>query len=102
MKCAVDALQLVTEPTRREILELLSSGELAAGHIAAQFDTTFGAVSQHLRKLRDAGLVAVRRQGSQRLYSLDHDRLRPYKPLLEAMWSARLSDLAATIESERD
>src|SRR5512132_3680745 len=61
------ALRAVAEPRRRQILRLVWDRERAAGEIAARFDVTFGAVSQHLRVLEDAGLVSVRRDGRRRL-----------------------------------
>ena len=53
----MDTIQVIAEPRRREILSLIWDDELAAGDIADRFDVTFGAVSQHLRVLREAGLV---------------------------------------------
>ena len=55
----MDALQVIGEPRRREILRLVWDRERTAGDIAGQFDVTFGAVSQHLAVLRDAGFVDV-------------------------------------------
>lgn len=66
--------------------------------IAAQVDVTVGAVSQHLAKLHDAGLVSVRRDGRRRLYAADHDALAELGPLLAAMWAADLDRLASKAE----
>jgi DNA-binding transcriptional ArsR family regulator len=60
------ALRAVSEPRRQQILRLVWDRERPAGDIAASFDVTFGAVSQHLRVLHDAGLVSVRRDGRRR------------------------------------
>lgn len=98
----MDTLQLIAEPTRREILSLVWEDEVSAGVIAEQFDVTFGAVSQHLALLRDAGMVRVRKDGNRRLYRADRDVLAPYQPILEAMWSEALSNLAETIEKADD
>lgn len=95
----MDTLQLIAEPTRRAILESVWARELTAGEIADQFDTTFGAVSQHLTKLRSAGLVTVRRDGNRRWYRANHTTLAPYRGMLEAMWRAKLDQLAAAVES---
>ena len=95
----MDTLQLIAEPTRRSILESVWSDELSAGEIADRFDTTFGAVSQHLGKLRAAGLVTVRRDGNRRWYRANHAGLAPYRAMLEAMWTAKLDQLAAAVES---
>jgi DNA-binding transcriptional ArsR family regulator len=68
--------------------------------IAAQTDVTIGAVSQHLARLLEAGLVTVEQRGRQRLYAADRDALAQFAPLLEAMWRADLDRLAARIEEE--
>lgn len=96
----MDDLQIVAEPRRREILRLVWGEEVPAGEIAARFDVTFGAVSQHLKVLRDAGLVCVRRDGTRRLYRANTSRLAPFESLLRSMWEARLDALAAAIEEE--
>ncbi|MBV8298290.1 MAG: winged helix-turn-helix transcriptional regulator [Candidatus Eremiobacteraeota bacterium] len=61
----------LADPTRRKIVEMLAVRELAAGEIARRFDMTAPAVSQHLRLLRDARLVHVRRDAQRRIYALD-------------------------------
>ncbi len=61
----------LADPTRRKIVEMLGLRELAAGEIARRFDMTAPAVSQHLKLLRDAGLVHVRRDAQRRIYALD-------------------------------
>ena len=90
----MDTLQVIAEPRRRQILKLIWEEELAASEIAAQFDVTFGAVSQHLGVLRQTGLVKMRKDGNRRLYVADRDVLAPYRTLLEAMWEETLADLA--------
>lgn len=96
----MDAWQIVAEPRRREILRLVWDDELAAGAIAERFDVTFGAVSQHLAVLRDAGYVTVRRAGNRRFYRADKDGLGPLRPALESMWAATLDGLAEAIEAD--
>ena len=61
----------LADPTRRKIVEMLAVRELPAGEIARRFDMTAPAVSQHLRLLRDARLVHVRRDAQRRIYALD-------------------------------
>jgi DNA-binding transcriptional ArsR family regulator len=102
MSCggAVDGLQVVAEPRRRAILQLVWSRELAAGDIAAHFDVSFPAVSQHLGVLRDAGFVSVRREGRTRLYRADRKALGPLRPMLEKMWNEKLDLLVSLIEEE--
>ncbi|MBV8749063.1 MAG: winged helix-turn-helix transcriptional regulator [Candidatus Eremiobacteraeota bacterium] len=61
----------LADPTRRRIVEMLATRELPAGEIARRFDMTAPAVSQHLKLLREAGLVHVRRDAQRRIYALD-------------------------------
>ena len=98
----MDAWQIVSEPRRREILRLVWDDELPAGEIAAHFDVTFGAVSQHLGVLREAGFVAARRAGTRIYYRADRQGLGPLAGALEAMWAATLDDLAAAIEADQE
>jgi DNA-binding transcriptional ArsR family regulator len=99
----VDALHAVAEPRRRAILRLVWDAERSAGDVAAHFDVTFGAVSQHLAVLRNAGLVSVRKDGNRRLYRADRAALGPLAAWLESMWAAELDTLAALAEQvERD
>jgi DNA-binding transcriptional ArsR family regulator len=97
----MDALQVISEPRRREILRLVWDRELASGDIAMRFDLTFGAVSQHLGVLREAGFVRVRAEGNKRFYRADRERLGPLAQALEAMWSDTLEQLAAAVEDEQ-
>jgi DNA-binding transcriptional ArsR family regulator len=90
----MDPLQVIAEPNRRRILGLVWDRELSASEIAEQFESTFGAVSQHLTVLRDARLVSVRKQGNRRFY-------RANREALEAMWRETLRGLARTIEEEQ-
>ena len=94
----VDALQLVAEPRRQEILRQVWREELAVGEIVDRIDLTYAGVSQHLALLRDAGFVTVRREGKRRLYRADHERLGPLKPFLESFWAGQLDRLAALAE----
>lgn len=95
-----DTLQVIAEPRRREILRLVWDEELAAGEIAARFDVTWPAVSQHLRVLRDHGLVMHRREGTRRLYRADRDALAPFAEMLRRMWERDLDRLAELAEDE--
>jgi len=76
--------------------------ELGAGDIASRFDLTFGAVSQHLAVLRESGFVRVRAAGNRRFYRADHDRLGLLAPMLEAMWSSTLDQLATAVEADAE
>jgi len=95
----MDLLQAVAQPRRREILRLVWDRELSAGQIAARFDVTFAAVSQHLAVLREAELVSVREEGRRRLYRADRTALRDLRPTLEKMWASKLDRLAELVDS---
>lgn len=93
-----DVFQAIADPIRRRILELLSEQERPAGELVSSFDVTFGAVSQHLRVLREAGLVSRRREGRQRIYSLRAEplkRVRDWTAIYESAWRGRLEKLRA-------
>ena len=94
----VDALQLVAEPHRQGILRLIWRRELPVGELATRLDLSYSGVSQHLARLREAGLVTVRRDGKQRLYRADRERLGPLEALLESFWASRLDQLASLAE----
>src|SRR3954454_13573913 len=93
------ALQALAEPRRREILALLADGEQPAGAIAARFDVTRPAISQHLAVLRTAGLVTQRREGTRRLYRARPEGLRDLRDWLDAFWTHRLPDLKSAAEA---
>jgi DNA-binding transcriptional ArsR family regulator len=97
----VSPLTLITDPTRAEILRLTWTKERSAGEIAAGFAVTFGAVSQHLARLREAGLVAVRRDGKRRLYRANPQALGPLVVVLEQMWASQLTALKDLAEAEQ-
>jgi DNA-binding transcriptional ArsR family regulator len=94
------AFHALAEPRRREILRALADGELAAGDIAARFDVTRPAISQHLGVLRAAGLVEERRDGTRRRYRLRTSGLEPVRGWLESFWDDRLDALRAAAEAE--
>ena len=96
------ALRALAEPRRREILELVRERELPAGAIAARFDVSWPAVSQHLRVLREAGLVEERRAGTSRLYRARPEALADVRQFVERFWDTRLERLKREAEtSER-
>jgi DNA-binding transcriptional ArsR family regulator len=90
----------IAEPRRRQILTLVRDGELSSGEIAAHFDVTRPAVSQHLSVLKEAGLVSERRNGTRRLYRARPEGLAELKQFLEEFWDERL--LALKQEAERE
>lgn len=96
----MDAVSVIAEPRRREILRLVWDEERSASEIAAHFaDITFGAVSQHLGVLRRAGLIVVRRDGTRRFYRADRRALDPFASLLQSMWTDQLDRLAELAEA---
>ena len=97
MEAVVRAL---AEPHRREILRLVAGRELPAGRIAAHFDVTGPAVSQHLRVLKEAGLVTDRREGTRRLYRARPEGLMELRAFLESFWDDRLAVLKQEAEKE--
>ena len=94
------ALKAIAAPRRRQILTLVRDGELSAGEIAAQFDVTRPAVSQHLTVLREAGLLTERRDGTRRLYRVRPEGLAGLRAFLEEFWDERLSALKREAEKE--
>lgn len=88
---ADEALRAIAEPRRREILRLVATDELAAGEIAAAFDVTRTAVSQHLTVLRNAGLITERREGTRRLYRARPEGLAGLREFLDEMWASSLA-----------
>jgi DNA-binding transcriptional ArsR family regulator len=94
------ALKAIAAPHRRQILSLVRGDELSAGEIAAHFDVTRPAVSQHLNVLKEAGLVSERRNGTRRLYRARPEGLVPVKQFLEEFWDPRLEALKREVERE--
>jgi len=94
------ALKAIAAPRRRRILSLVRDGELSAGEIAAHFDVTRPAVSQHLNVLKEAGLVSERRNGTKRLYRARPEGLAQLKAYLEEFWDERLEALKRGAERE--
>jgi DNA-binding transcriptional ArsR family regulator len=95
-----EAIRAIAEPNRRRILQLVTAKELSAGEIAAEFEITRPAVSQHLGVLREAGLVSERREGTRRLYSLRPEGFDDLKSFLEAFWDEGLERLKEAAELE--
>jgi DNA-binding transcriptional ArsR family regulator len=101
----VEPLQVIAAPRRLRILELVWDRELSAGDIAAQFDVSWSAISQHLTVLRTAGFLLERRKGNTRLYRADQAALGPLRAVVEAHWRdglGRVKDLAEAEQQNRD
>jgi DNA-binding transcriptional ArsR family regulator len=95
------ALKALAEPHRRAILRLVRDEPRSVTEIAGHFDITQQAVSLHLKVLREAGLVAVRRDGQRRLYLVDPDGVASLHEFFADLWPAGLGRLKRAVESER-
>jgi DNA-binding transcriptional ArsR family regulator len=95
-----DAIRALAEPRRREILRLVWDAERPAGEIAGHFDVTRPAISQHLRVLREAGLVSERREGAMRLYRARPEKVAEVRAFLDRFWEEGLTSLKREAERE--
>jgi len=90
----------IAEPCRRRILRLVRDAEMSAGEIASHFDVTRSAVSQHLRVLKDAGLLAERRNGTRRIYRIRPEGLAELREFIDGLWEVKLAALKRVAEAE--
>lgn len=95
------AFVALAEPRRRAMLLLVRDRPRSVNEIAAHFDISQQAVSQHLHVLKDAGLVAVRPEGQRRLYAIRPEGLRGVEQFLAELWPRSLDRLKDVIESNR-
>ena len=95
-------LRALASPARRAILELVWDAERTSSEIAETVGASRPATSQHLKVLRDAGLVQVRADGSQRLYRVDSERLAEVRATLERFWGARLGRLSTAVAADQE
>ena len=99
---ALDAWALLGDASRRAIIERLSEGPCTVTELANHMPISRPAVSQHLKVLRDAGVVQDAQRGRHRVYSIDAQRLTRYRRQLDQFWADALSNLAApSTEHER-
>jgi DNA-binding transcriptional ArsR family regulator len=94
----------VVDPNRRQILDLLRAREQPVQELVSHFDLSFSAISQHLKVLRRAGLVARRREGKSQVYSLKAEPLkdlRDWTEVYQAAWEERLGRLRSLVEEGR-
>jgi DNA-binding transcriptional ArsR family regulator len=96
---AIDALG---DPTRRAIFERLRGGPLAVGELARGLPVSRPAVSQHLRVLKDAGLVTDRRDGTRRLYRVDPSGVAALRAYFDSFWTDALAALKEAAENPRE
>lgn len=102
---AMSPFEVVAEPNRRRILDLLRDSEQAVGVLVTALDISQPAVSKHLRVLREAGLVEVRVEAQQRMYRVRPEPLRSIENWLAPyrhMWESRLDDLERHLDATRD
>ena len=96
----MEVFEAIAQPKRREILRLLAGGEMSAGEVASRFSVTQPAISQHLKVLKEAGLVNERRDGTRRLLSVRPEGLDDLHSFLADVLPARLERLKELAEEE--
>ena len=89
----VNLISALADPTRRGLVERLASGSKSVGELAQGLPISRPAVSQHLRSLREGGLVEVEAQGTSRIYSLSPQALGELRAYIERMWANCLANL---------
>jgi DNA-binding transcriptional ArsR family regulator len=101
----MSVFEVLAEPNRRRILDLLGPSECSVGELVARLELSQPAVSKHLRILREAGLVEVRADAQRRLYSVRPEPLRAIDEWLapyRLLWASRLDDLERHLETMDD
>ena len=94
-------LQALADPTRRAVFESLRHGPLPVGKLAAGLPVTRPAVSQHLKVLRDAGLVRERKAGTRRIYSVEPDGIAELRRYLESFWKDVLTSFRERADAQQ-
>jgi DNA-binding transcriptional ArsR family regulator len=98
MAYRLDGLAALGDPTRRAIFELVAERPRAVGELALNMPVSRPAVSQHLKVLKDAGLVVDRPQGNRRIYAADPDGLAELRAYLERFWNTALASFKDIVE----
>lgn len=98
----VIALAALADPTRREVFERLRAGPRAVGEIAEDLPVSRPAVSQHLKVLKAAGLVADRAEGTRRVYYIDPHGLGPLRKWIDQSWHEALGAFQAEVEKSNE
>jgi DNA-binding transcriptional ArsR family regulator len=96
------ALTALGDPTRQAIFERLADRPLAVGELARELPVSRPAVSQHLKVLKDAGLVTDRRAGTRRIYHLDPDGIEALRAYLDQFWNRSLTAFKSAVEKGRE
>jgi DNA-binding transcriptional ArsR family regulator len=97
-----DGWAALGDPTRRAIFERLADRPRAVGELAGELPVSRPAVSQHLKVLKDAGLVVDRRDGNRRIYQLDPDGVGALRAQLDRFWSRALAAYKAAVEQRTE
>ena len=95
-----DGFAALADPTRRAVFERLREGPRPVGELARDLPVSRPAVSQHLRVLKDAGLVTERKDGTRRLYRIDPDGVAAIRDYFDDFWNEALAAFKAAAESE--
>jgi DNA-binding transcriptional ArsR family regulator len=98
----LDGFAALADPTRRRVFERLARKSLSVGEIAAELPVSRPAVSQHLKVLKDAGLVVHTAQGTRRVYRVDPRGIAAMKNYLDRFWDRALAAFKAAAEEEKD
>jgi DNA-binding transcriptional ArsR family regulator len=97
-----ELLRAITASRRRAIMALVADRERSAGEIAAEFDVSRTAISQHLTVLKEAGLISERREGTRRLYRGERERLAQLRDALDGIWGNALNTAKSIVEADRE
>jgi DNA-binding transcriptional ArsR family regulator len=101
----MDKFHALAEPTRRQIVEMLArEGSMTAGDIQARFSVSAPAISQHLKVLREAGLVQVEKRAQQRIYRINPEsmlELEAWAKRVRELWTGRFDALDALLRAEQ-
>ena len=98
----VDGWTALGDPTRRAIFERLAGGPRAVGELASELPVSRPAVSQHLKVLKDAGLVTDRRAGNRRVYRADPDGVAALRDQLDRFWNQALATYKEVVEQDTE
>lgn len=96
-----EKLDALGDPTRRAVLKVLRRGPLSVGEIAQRFSVSRPAISQHLRVLKDAGLVTSSAEATRRVYAIDREGFESLRSYFDDFWSTALDSFQRHVESKR-
>ena len=97
-----NAFAALADPTRREVFERLAAGPSSVGELARRLPVSRPAVSQHLKVLKEAGLVTDRAEGARRVYQIDPQGLGQIRAWLDRFWDAALEAFKAEVEKDHE